>query len=131
MGRSDGVAKNVAGKGVAAKDGLASNGTYMDQKQRHKRRLLIAAAVHQGESVPDVAKRFGVSTHTVYQASRSGMPRKPKKGRPNLFAIIGRLCSSNHSFTHLAAEFRVSRQYIHAVYKRAEQAKIPVRARRS
>jgi len=118
----------------ASKDGVDRNGdrdgVHMDQKQRHRRRLAIAAAVRSGESVPDVTRQFGVSTHTVYQASRSGMPRKPKKGRPNLFAIVGRLCISNESFTHLAAEFRVSRQYIQAVYKRAEQAKIPVRARR-
>jgi hypothetical protein len=125
MGRFVGGSKDGA-----SKNGEKNNGSYMDQKQRHKRRLSIAAAVRGGESVPDVARRFGVSTHTVYQASRSGMPRKPKRGRPNVFAIIGRLCSSNDSFTHLAAEFRVSRQYVHAVYKRAEQAKIPVRARR-
>lgn len=107
------------------------NGAIMDQKKRHQRRLAIAAAVRQGESIPEVAKRFGVSTHTVYQASRSGRPRKLKKGRPNVYAIIGRLCSSNEPFSDLAKEFRVSRQYVHAVYKRAGAAKIPVRTRRS
>lgn len=129
MGRSEAGARGVDGKNPAAND-TANNGGHLDQKQRHKRRLLMAAAVRKGESVPTVAKRFGVSTHTVYQASRDGMPRNPKRGRPNLFAIIGRLCCGNESFTRLAGEFRVSRQYIHAVYKRAEEAKIPVRARR-
>lgn len=107
------------------------NGATMDQKKRHLRRLAIAAAVREGESIPEVAKRFGVSTHTVYQASRSGRPRKLKKGRPNVYAIIGKLCNGSESFSDLAKEFGVSRQYIHAVYKRAEQAKIPVRARRT
>ncbi|MCE9555246.1 MAG: helix-turn-helix domain-containing protein [Planctomycetes bacterium] len=108
-----------------------SNGATMDQKKRHQRRLAIAAAVREGESIPEVAKRYGVSTHTVYQASRSGRPRKLKKGRPNVYAIIGRLCSGNEPFSDLAKEFRVSRQYVHAVFQRADKAKIPVRARRT
>jgi Mor family transcriptional regulator len=108
-----------------------SNGATMDQQKRHQRRLKIAAAVREGESIPEVAKRYGVSTHTVYQASRSGRPRKLKRGRPNVYAIIGRLCSGNEPFSDLAKEFRVSRQYIHAVYQRADKAKIPVKPRRS
>ena len=103
----------------------------MDQKQRHQRRLAIAEAVRQGEAIPVVAEKFGVSTHTVYQASRTGRPRALKKGRANVYAIIGRLCSGTEPFADLAKEFRVSRQYIHAVYQRAGKAKIPVRSRRS
>lgn len=128
MGRQNEVSQN--GAGTIGKNGALKNGAGMDQKRRHQRRLAIAKAVRKGMSIPDVAKLFGVSTHTVYQASRSGLPRKPKRGRPNLFAILGRLCSTKESFSHLAKEFSVTRQYVQAVHKRADQAKIPVRARR-
>lgn len=137
MGRANGHA-NGHGNGIhsAAKQGSAKQGSAkqgsgatMDQHKRHLRRLAIALAVQEGDSIPQVAKRYGVSTHTVYQASRSGRPRKLKKGRPNIYAIIGKLCNGSEPFADLAKEFRVSRQYIHAVFKRAEHAKIPVRDR--
>ena len=120
--------------GTTSSSGTAATGIEkrdMDQKKRHQRRLAIAEAVRQGEAIPVVAEKFGVSTHTVYQASRTGRPRALKKGRANVYAIIGRLCSGTEPFSDLAKEFRVSRQYIHAVYQRASKAKIPVRARRS
>lgn len=101
----------------------------MTHEERAARRALLAKAVEAGESVFDVAGRFGVSAQTVHAAAKAA-GLKWANGRrvsaPGAFAVLAAVWDGERTMLEVARQFGVSKQYVSLVYRDAVRAGLPV-----
>ena len=102
----------------------------LTHEQRSERRKAICKDFESGLTYKELSIKHDVSIHYIPQIVKaSGLYKGRQVIGNNSYLIIAQLIKNNNPLALLAKDFKVSKQRIYQIYKRCQEADIPVQER--